>query len=59
MELNAAMYQDDKSSTPNHFHEKLLKPKNLMKTATGSSMAESRHEYMLLFLETFQLEAGI
>ena len=58
-ELTAAMYQDGKSTTLNHFHEKLLKLKSLMKTATGRKLAESRHQYMLDFLEQFQLEAGM
>ena len=59
IDLDAAMYQDGTSTTLNHFHEKLLKLKSLMKTATGRRLAEDRHKYMVGFLEQFQLEAGI
>ena len=58
-EISAAMYQDGTSTTLNHFHEKLLKLRCLMKTATGRQMASSRHEYMLQFLQQFQSEIGL
>jgi hypothetical protein len=40
----------------NHFYTKLLKLKDLMKTAAGKKRAEQRHQIMLDFLRTFQLE---
>lgn len=57
--LDAAMYQDGTSTTLNHFHEKLLKLKGLMKTSSGRRMAQSRHAFMLDFLQQFQSEAGL
>jgi len=41
-----------KSATPtvNHFYDKLLKLKDLMKTETGRSYAEKRHQFMESFL---------
>ena len=33
-------------TTMNHFPEKLLKLKDMMKTQTGQAMAEARHNYV-------------
>ncbi len=41
------------SPTINHFYEKLLKLKDLMKTPTGKKMAEERHVFMKQFLDQF------
>jgi uncharacterized protein len=46
-------YYGSEAPTINHFHEKLLRLKDLMNTPTGRQMAEDRHEFMLLFLERF------
>ena len=43
-------------TTVNHFHEKLLKLRGLMKTETGRAMAEKRHARMVEFLEAFHEE---
>ncbi|KJE91173.1 metal-dependent phosphohydrolase [Capsaspora owczarzaki ATCC 30864] len=46
----------NKGTTMNHFPEKLLKLKDLMKTNTGREMAVTRHEFMLQFLDQFYAE---
>ncbi|CAK9138150.1 unnamed protein product [Ilex paraguariensis] len=43
----------DEQTTVNHFHEKLLKLKDLMKTKAGQRRAESRHKFMEEFLKEF------
>ncbi|KAL7753095.1 hypothetical protein RI367_001547 [Sorochytrium milnesiophthora] len=42
--------------TINHFYEKLLKLKDLMKTATGKQMAERRHTFLAQFVDEFMGE---
>ena len=49
-------YKNSKSTTINHFYEKLLKLKDLMKTDTGKMMANQRHSYMLQYLDQFYAE---
>jgi uncharacterized protein len=46
-------YYRSGAPTINHFHEKLLKLKELMNTATGKDLALERHLYMVEFLERF------
>ncbi|KAL1551959.1 hypothetical protein AAHA92_12818 [Salvia divinorum] len=46
----------DEQTTVNHFHEKLLKLKTLMKTKAGQRRAEKRHKFMEEFLEEFYEE---
>ncbi|CAM6109463.1 unnamed protein product [Calypogeia fissa] len=45
-----------KPTTINHFHEKLLKLKDLMKTDAGRKRAEGRHKFMEEFLSQFHKE---
>lgn len=54
--LDARTYREGRSTSINHFHEKLLKLKGLMNTAAGRALAEERHLYMAGFLERFAEE---
>ncbi|XP_008221062.1 PREDICTED: uncharacterized protein YpgQ-like [Prunus mume] len=47
---------NDEQTTVNHFHEKLLKLKALMKTKAGQKRAERRHKFMEEFLAEFYEE---
>ncbi len=49
-------YTSSRSSTINHFYEKLLRLKDMMNTKTGRTMAEERHRYMEGFLKQFMNE---
>lgn len=58
---NPIYIPDEKSdstskSTIGHFHDKLLKLKDLMNTSTGSRIAEERHKFLEKFLEQFFTE---
>ncbi|MBN2680983.1 MAG: HD domain-containing protein [Bacteroidales bacterium] len=46
-------YKKSKSHTINHFYEKLLLLKDRMNTETAKKMAESRHSFMLEYLNRF------
>ncbi|KAH9618703.1 hypothetical protein KSS87_006400 [Heliosperma pusillum] len=55
--VTKADYMDkEKQTTLNHFHEKLLKLKDLMKTQAGRRRAERRHAFMEEFMEQFYLD---
>ncbi|XP_010908458.1 uncharacterized protein [Elaeis guineensis] len=49
----AYMKKEGKQTTINHFHEKLFKLKDLMKTKAGKERAERRHKFMQDFLAEF------
>lgn len=49
-------YKASTAPTLNHFHEKLLLLKDRMNTATGKTIAEGRHQYMVDFLTQFHAE---
>ena len=54
--MSEAEYFANRGTSVNHFHEKLLKLKDLMNTPTAREMAEHRHAYMVGFLEEFMSE---
>ena len=46
-------YFNNKSSTINHFHEKLLLLKDRMNTKTAKKIASKRHKFMEVYLDKF------
>ncbi|MCZ4407546.1 HD domain-containing protein [Cryomorphaceae bacterium 1068] len=53
---NFEAYAKTRTSTINHFYEKLLLLKDRMNTNSGKGMAEERHAFMESFLEQFHRE---
>ncbi|BBN04581.1 uncharacterized protein MPTK1_3g05870 [Marchantia polymorpha subsp. ruderalis] len=49
-------YVSTKTTTINHFHEKLLKLRDLMKSQAGRRRADGRHKFMEDFLSQFESE---
>ncbi|WP_422785216.1 HD domain-containing protein [Sporosarcina globispora] len=52
-EMTEDEYRTGKSSSINHFYEKLLKLRDLMNTDTAKEMAEERHQIMEQYLHQF------
>jgi len=53
-------YKKERSTTYNHFYEKLLFLKDRMHTKSGKKIAEKRTDYMIAYLQTFREEwAGL
>ncbi len=56
LNMSKEEYKNTTAPTLNHFYEKLLLLKDLMKTETGKLMAQQRHEFMLSYLDQFYAE---
>jgi len=56
--LTKEAYVKNDVPTINHFYDKLLKLKDLMKTQKGKELAMERHNYMCGFLEQFYKETN-
>lgn len=54
--LTKEQYRSGEDTAINHFHEKLLKLKDLMNTDYGRQLAEERHRFMELYLKRFHME---
>ncbi|KAL2329147.1 hypothetical protein Fmac_022574 [Flemingia macrophylla] len=53
-DLSKEQYMNkEEQTTINHFHEKLLKLKDMMKTKAGERRAERRHKFMEEFVKEF------
>jgi len=53
LNMDKATYKAAANPTINHFYEKLLLLKDLMKTEEGRNVAEQRHGFMMAYLEQF------
>ncbi len=56
LKMNKEEYKNTTAPTINHFYEKLLLLKDLMKTETGKAMAQQRHDFMITYLDQFYEE---
>ena len=56
LKMSKEEYKTATAPTINHFYEKLLLLKNLMRTKTGRILAENRHQFMEDYLEQFYKE---
>jgi hypothetical protein len=54
--LSKEQYTTTRGPTINHFYDKLLLIKDLMKTTAGRRYAEERHKFMETFLDRFYQE---
>jgi uncharacterized protein len=56
LNMTKEAYKQSEAPTINHFYEKLLLLKDLMKTTSGRSIAQKRHDFMQHYLDQFYLE---
>jgi len=56
MHVDFENYKKSNAPTINHFYEKLLLLKDQMQTKMGRTLAEQRHDFMILFLDQFYEE---
>ncbi|ALL08464.1 phosphohydrolase [Pedobacter sp. PACM 27299] len=56
LNMSKEVYKNSTAPTINHFYEKLLRLKALMKTNTGKEIAAQRHDFMLVYLDHFYKE---
>ncbi len=56
LNMSKEEYKKSEAPTVNHFYEKLLLLKDLMKTAAGRSIAQQRHNFMQQYLDQFYQE---
>ncbi len=56
LNMSKEAYKNAVNPTINHFYEKLLRLKDLMKTPAGKQMATERHQFMLDYLDQFYAE---
>lgn len=56
LNMSKEAYKNSTAPTINHFYEKLLRLKDLMKTNTGKEIAAQRHDFMLVYLDHFYKE---
>lgn len=56
LNMSKEAYKNSAAPTVNHFYEKLLRLKELMKTTAGKQLAQKRHEFMESYLDQFYAE---
>jgi len=56
LKMSKTEYKNSNAPTINHFYEKLLLLKDMMRTKTGRRIAKERHIFMETFLEQFYSE---
>lgn len=54
--MTPEQYRNEKSTAINHFHEKLLKLKDMINTPSARVIAEERHQYMQEYVDRFYKE---
>ena len=54
--MDQKAYRGGKSTSVNHFHEKLFRLKDMMNTVSGRAIAEERHRFMAEYLDRFMEE---